>query len=298
MGTPLTYAASEGDGEMVEILLKHGANIESRDNLGRSSLAIAADSITRVSPSSCYKQLLQAGADPEAANRQGKTPIWHAAVQNAQGALNVFLTRDGIDPQTATHRASELIAPVAQAGGISVLQVLRGYGADLNYKNSAGETAISASLSTSHTSMPAFQYLLREGVDVNVQDKNGFTPLHQAVHMHNPRAIKLLLEHPRTDISIKDNRGDTPFDLAMRGINPSRTEDYDEVDRREMLLLLLNHGVTEPESGVLQELLLIAVQEACKDVFEALLKHWRSHLQFTDDVVVRVLEKYPHMQDH
>ena len=55
--------------------------------------------------------------------------------------------------------------------------------------------------------------LLKRGVDPNIQDQYGDTPLHIAAHGGHDDVVKLLLEYG-ADPTVKDKDGRTPLDLA------------------------------------------------------------------------------------
>lgn len=59
------------------------------------------------------------------------------------------------------------------------------------------------------------QYLLDSGAHINVQDKEGNSPLHLASMCGNNAVLKLLLSHKDTDVNVKNNRQLTPEDLAF-----------------------------------------------------------------------------------
>ena len=67
------------------------------------------------------------------------------------------------------------------------------------------------------------------GVDPNIQDFNGWTPLHHAAQSGHLNVVKLLLEHGANP-NIQNNNGNTPLHLAAR-------RDYCVIVR-----LLLEHG--------------------------------------------------------
>jgi len=60
-----------------------------------------------------------------------------------------------------------------------------------------------------YISIRCFKYLIKRGLNINEQDKDGNTPLHYAC-MYNPRAIYYLLRNG-ADPNIVDERGDTPI---------------------------------------------------------------------------------------
>ena len=55
--------------------------------------------------------------------------------------------------------------------------------------------------------------LLQAGATVNLQDIDGWTPLHAASHWGQREAIELLCEHA-ADLEIKNFVGQTAFDVA------------------------------------------------------------------------------------
>ena len=72
--TPLMQACHDGSEETAALLLKYNANVEAKDNDGRTAIFYA---VTRhVSPSDDFvKMLYKAGADLDAVNKFGHTPL-------------------------------------------------------------------------------------------------------------------------------------------------------------------------------------------------------------------------------
>ena len=63
--------------------------------------------------------------------------------------------------------------------------------------------------------------LLKQGVDVNVKDRNGKTALMEATRHGHADVVRLLLDKG-SDVNAKDNEGRSPLDLATAG-------DYTEI---------------------------------------------------------------------
>ena len=72
-------ATSLGAAEIIPLLTKYGADINSRDHSGDTALNLAAQ---KWSIGKIFKPLLEAGADPNIANRAGETPLMWAAKIN------------------------------------------------------------------------------------------------------------------------------------------------------------------------------------------------------------------------
>ncbi|MEK9662803.1 MAG: ankyrin repeat domain-containing protein, partial [Alphaproteobacteria bacterium] len=90
-------------------------------------------------------------------------------------------------------------------------------GADPNYEDHAGFPSLTATLTCGdRPDMHAIlELLLERGADPNVHGFNDYTPLHDAVRMHDRRAVDLLLAHG-ADPTVKTRIDDyeTPLDIA------------------------------------------------------------------------------------
>jgi ankyrin repeat protein len=67
------------------------------------------------------------------------------------------------------------------------------------------------------------------GIDPNIQDDEGWTPLHNAASNDYLNVVKLLLEHG-ADPNIQDNDGETPLHSAVKGCHV------------DVVRVLLDHG--------------------------------------------------------
>ncbi|CAO1947500.1 unnamed protein product [Urochloa humidicola] len=66
--------------------------------------------------------------------------------------------------------------------------------------------------------IPLMDKLLDSGVDINLLDKDGATPLHYAVQAGALQTVKLLIKY-KVDVNVADNDGWTPLHLAIQSRN-------------------------------------------------------------------------------
>ena len=108
----------------------------------------------------------------------------------------------------------------------NMVQVLLGYGVDVNAQNNIGSTPLNFVVPNDSRLV---RLLLDHGADVNRPERDGLTPLHQASKKGRIEIARVLLEHG-ANVEAKDNWGRTPLDIAAG-------EQHDEI-----ITLLLEHG--------------------------------------------------------
>ena len=72
--------------------------------------------------------------------------------------------------------------------------------------------------------------LLRDGASLNVQDRDGTTPLHHAILSKNFEIVKYLVQHGAGNIP--DNNGVTPMNLGLMSTNPEIVNYFTELRKQ------------------------------------------------------------------
>ncbi len=126
--------------------------------------------------------LLAHGADPNASDGQGQTPLVLDVTRGND--------RDG-----------------------KVFDLLVSKGASLTAAGSDGQTPLH--VAASQRNVDFVNRLLSRGVSVNLRSGSGNTPLHTAVQTGDPKTVLALL-NAGADVNLRNNRGDTPLHWAMR----------------------------------------------------------------------------------
>ncbi|GMU19397.1 MAG: hypothetical protein AMXMBFR12_05890 [Candidatus Babeliales bacterium] len=111
--TPLAIAAYEGRVQLIPILLRFGARIDTRDNQRNTPLMLAARVADQNDSVAVSKALLNAGIDINAQNNAGETALARA-VQRKNYPLIEFLSTQGAD-KTLKNNQGKTPLDLAQA---------------------------------------------------------------------------------------------------------------------------------------------------------------------------------------
>jgi ankyrin repeat protein len=173
--TALMVASSRDYPELVEQLIRRGADVNLKRYSGDTPLIFAA----RSGSVKTVKALLSAGADP---NTQVQSP--HAGeITPLNSAINtdnpnrIEVVRILIGAKAEVNmKAPFVISPLMHSvRDLELVKLLITSGADVNQKNFRGTTALMIAAGDGEVSV--VRYLLEKGADVNARDKDGNTAL-------------------------------------------------------------------------------------------------------------------------
>jgi len=173
--TALMVASLRGYAELVETLIKRGADVNLKRYVGDTALMFAArtDSVKTVDA------LLRAGANPNAqvlSPHAGEITPLSSAI-NSHSSNRVEIAKLLIGAKAELNPKGEFFAsPLASAvEDLEMVKLLIASGADVNQKNFRGATALMVAAGAGTPSV--VRYLLEKGADVNARDRDGNTVL-------------------------------------------------------------------------------------------------------------------------
>ncbi len=255
---PLLAAIRANDSIKMKALLHTGAPVNVADEYGDNALMYAV----LYSPPDCVKQLLDKGADPNAKNRRGETPLmWsshdiektrlmlsHRANVNAvsqsgntalliactgtdrQPVINLLLAH-GADPLVTNNKKQNCLMRVASLGDTSTARIFLNKGIDINAKNIDGESALFEAVKYINT--PMVLWLLQQGIDANQTDVYKSKAVTYSFTKNDPVMVDALLKKT-TDINAQDIDGMTILMWAV----------YSEYDSPAIIQYLLTAGAS------------------------------------------------------
>ena len=187
----LHAAAAKGDTAEIELLVKAGTAMESRDSHGRTPLHVAAF----MSKQDAARTLMRLGADPNALEAQKYDIVTIASVANDVPMLKVALAGGNSATNiTSPYEGTALIA-AAHLGHDEVVRTLIDAKAPLDHVNNLGWTALIESIvlgDGGKRHVACLEALVKAGANVNLADRGGQTPLKLARSRNFAEMVKIL----------------------------------------------------------------------------------------------------------
>jgi len=175
----LIGAAEQGDTALVLKLIEAGADINARDARGRTAV-MAATHGNRIET---VGALLKAGADVNIRDAMLDNPFLYAGAEGLLEILKLCIAAKADTKLTNRYGGSALI-PACERGHVAVVEELLAHtDVNINHVNNLGWTGLLEVVILSNggpAHQQIVQILLDHGVDVNLADKDGVTPLQHA----------------------------------------------------------------------------------------------------------------------
>lgn len=253
--TALMLAAYKSEKEIVELLVEHGADVNSTNSYGITALMLASNAFSKTQ-TQIVEYLIEHGADINAVNKIGESALFYATtVETAKvlidhGADINIVNEEGISIlQSANTHSIEIAAMLIEYGVepksldiqwwlIWAIQNKRKKVVEIMINNKADINAVSDGSTplmwaVSDNSLDIVKLLIDKGADINTEtDFLGFkqSALEISVTHNFTDIVKLLLEHG-ADVKFRDYKGKSLLSYA-------KEDGYD----KEIVELLIKYG--------------------------------------------------------
>ena len=136
------------------------------------------------------------GVDKDAQDDYGVTPVYDAASWGYSDIVSI-LAGAGADIEIPEYDGATPVHDAASYGYTETVKTLAGLGAILE---AAGGPEMDTPLATAayHGYMDVVEYLVEQGVDLNMRDRDNKTALFWAIWSNYPHVIRVLMENGAT----------------------------------------------------------------------------------------------------
>ncbi|XP_015281874.1 PREDICTED: ankyrin repeat and SOCS box protein 18 isoform X2 [Gekko japonicus] len=190
----------------------------------------------------CVELLLEHKANPNILNDDGQVPLHLCTSHNSLGCAKALVAFGAWVNQPSEETQEAPLHTAAKHGLYEHTHLYLRNGATVDAKNSLGETALGLACreakerETQESYLRVCRLLLSYGAEVNSEDEEMKTPLHQACKNAHHSLVLLLLQK-QADVNALDYNGATPLSCVLqagafkRELRPHRT-----------VQTLMNHG--------------------------------------------------------
>ncbi|CAM9475030.1 unnamed protein product [Pylaiella littoralis] len=192
------------------ILLQVATHSSTEGNGGGSPLHVAA----ALGQERIVMVLLLKGANPDALDSKGRTPLHLAVEYDHLSAVKVILAANpdmSIRYKVAS-RGYSVLDLAAREGNVDVLRALLQHGVDVN-RRTDGYTSLH--IAALNNRVGAIDVLVEAGADMEVDDDYECTPFLDACSNHCHEAALTLFKYG-AKVEARDIRGETPLQTAAR----------------------------------------------------------------------------------
>ncbi len=145
------------------------------------------------------RALIEAGADVNARDGQGYTPLSMAFVRDRSDMIQLLL-QSGARPEALKE---SMLTSAAKRGDLQEVASIIAAGTSVDARNTIGATPLSEAVCSGQLAM--VHYLLRAGANVNLPTGDGYLPLMLASIRQNPMIFHALL-NSGADVNAKSNK--------------------------------------------------------------------------------------------
>jgi ankyrin repeat protein len=257
--SPLHYAARLGYSDGANLLLEAGAQVNPRDKNLATPLF---DALSSPQPLNMLDLLLDAGADADIPNAEGKIPL-HTAAESAAVPVIRQLIEATENPNRPDARGYQPLHRACEKNSVDAVQTILFERVAVFSSCMDGDTCLHLAAARDDSTSVADYLLTTEAAQlVNAVNLNGRSPLHLAVLHKREGLVKQMLE-AGAHVNLPDAKGYTPLHEAA------------EANDFKMARLLIDNGADVAKSQQSHRItpLILAIRAGAKEIVELLLRH-------------------------
>lgn len=193
--TPLHLASKFSNYDIMDYLIRNGANVDCTDALGQTCL----HQVARDDDVQGVRLLLSHGADPMLVSLQGYTAA-QVAKENALKVLKeerkgrvVELPKEP-SPDLPNELEIQLLEASKSGDLVTVKRIISSNPKLVNCRDTEGRNSTPLHFSSGYNRVAVVEYLLQNKADVHMQDKGGLVPLHNSSSYGHLEVSQMLIK--------------------------------------------------------------------------------------------------------
>ncbi|XP_030844033.1 serine/threonine-protein phosphatase 6 regulatory ankyrin repeat subunit B-like [Strongylocentrotus purpuratus] len=223
-------AVQNGQENVIEYLINHGADVEKATADGHTPLHLAASlgrlkatkfvlchgaNVGREDKDGFFKELSQ-GAKVNKGDKYRMTAL-HLAAQNGHLNVTTYLLIQGAEVNKGDNVGATALHRNAQNGRLDITEYLISQGAKVNEGdiNDLKDIHLAIQLAIQHGHTSIIEKLVSEGADLNIQSTDGQTSLHKAIKLCNKSEEIIQGTDTLKDISDEYYKGELSPEKAL-----------------------------------------------------------------------------------
>uniref|UniRef100_A0A3Q3APX8 non-specific serine/threonine protein kinase n=1 Tax=Kryptolebias marmoratus TaxID=37003 RepID=A0A3Q3APX8_KRYMA len=208
---PLLIAAGCGNIQIIEVLMRKGAEIQANDKTGANAIYYAS----RHGHVETLKFLHESRCPLDVQDKCGETAL-HVAARYGNVDVVSYLCNIRANPDLPDREQETPLHCAAWHGYSAVARALCQAGCHVDAKNREGETPLLTASARGFVDI--VECLVEHKADLEATDKDGHTALHLAVRRCQVDVVRCLLRH-RCHLDQQDRHGNTPLHIACKDGN-------------------------------------------------------------------------------
>ena len=207
---PIHVATRNGDTEMLKLLHKYGADIESEDRRSEKPIHLAFVK----GHIEAAQFLVKNGSNINGKGFSGRTPMYYAAFFGHKELIKMYIQLESQIEARAEYLNTLLLTSVTHSTSIETMLYLIESGANVSAKNSQGMSPLHIASGCNLTEVVLA--LISKGAEISAQDNYGNTPLKYAVINGHEEMVELILAViSKPDLKIRNKKGMCALDIAI-----------------------------------------------------------------------------------
>ncbi|XP_035772253.1 death-associated protein kinase 1 [Neolamprologus brichardi] len=208
---PLLIAAGCGNIQIIEVLMRKGAEIRAHDKSGANAIYYAA----RHGHVETLRFLHEKKCPLDVQDKSGETAL-HVAARYGNVDVVSYLCSIRANPDLTDREQETPLHCAAWHGYSPVARALCQAGCHVDAKNREGESPLLTASARGFVDI--VECLVEHGAELETSDKEGHTALHLAVRRCQVEVVRCLLRH-RCQVDQQDRHGNTPLHIACKDGN-------------------------------------------------------------------------------